>query len=220
MGINLAGYRYERKYLSEDYLPGQLESFLKVSLQAFKPIYYQRRVWSMYFDTPDFDYFQENVMGSSRRKKVRVRWYEHESKMSPIQLEMKTRDGEVLKKEVLKLKMRIDEASNKDLKKYVSEWLKLTIKENYNLEPVMVNSYKRKYFRSELLNMRVTIDSDLKFQTFRDWQRQGQVSKFEATILEAKYNLKQDKELEGLVGDLPLRVSKSSKYMMGVKLCC
>lgn len=212
--------RYERKYLTEDYLASQLENFIKTSSSLFKPIYYKRRVWSMYFDTPDLSYFQQNLIGDQHRKKVRVRWYEHDKKLSPIQLEMKTRVGEMLKKDVYKLDKKINDLSIKKLQKYLSQWLKLTAKESYSLSPIMVNSYQRQYFSSNKLLIRLTIDDDLRFQSAKDYLRQRLENKLDATILEAKYQLKQDNRLGNLLKDLPLRLSKSSKYMMGVQLCC
>ncbi len=212
-------FRYERKYLTEDYLPDQLEGFLKTGASYFKQLYYQRRVWSMYFDTPDKLYYQQNLMGGQRRKKVRVRWYEHDEKLSPVQLEVKMRDGEVLRKEVYKLKQDINKIGLNKLKKHVREWLKLSASEAYDLCPVMVNSYERKYFRTEAHQIRVTIDSDLRFQHIRDFNKKRMVNRLQGTILEAKYKVKNDKWLDRIVQDWPLRISKSSKYMMGVQLC-
>lgn len=217
--LAMADYRYERKYLTEDYSAKQLESFLKVSQGLFRPIFYPRRVWSMYFDTFNLDYYQQNELGSRQRKKVRVRWYEHDNQVSPVQLEVKIRDGEVSRKVVYKLKEKVTSLSIATLKNKLSEWLKMVAEESNTLKPVVVNSYLRQYFKSGRYQSRVTIDSDLQFQSIRDWQENRLIKRLGATILEVKYSLEQDEGFDQLVRDLPLRITKSSKYMMGMQLC-
>ncbi len=68
--------RYERKYLIEKNNDFFFKNFLLRN--NFQYIYEKRKVNSIYFDTNDFKFFEENINGVSQRKKVRLRWYNDE----------------------------------------------------------------------------------------------------------------------------------------------
>lgn len=212
-------FRYERKYLSTNLLPSQLENFLKLSPAFFKPIYYPRQVISMYFDTPDLDLYQQNLIGDSIRKKVRVRWYQSKSKITPIQLEVKIKHNQVNQKIIHPLKQTINQLSAKKLSDLISTWLKTTTQETFALKPVLVTGYSRQYFLSDLFNLRATIDSDLRFQKYKHWQNQQLTHRLSSTILELKYELEKDNNISQIINSIPMRLSKSSKYVFGTSLC-
>ena len=52
-----------------------------------------------------------------------------------------------------------------------------------------------------------------------DWQAGRITSKWGLKVLECKYGVESDFEFVRVAERLPLRVSKSSKYMMGVQQC-
>lgn len=218
--------RYERKYLTMEHSPEQLRNFLLMSSYVFKPIYYKRTVNSLYFDTPDLDYFQQNLNGDSQRKKVRIRWYGQDTLPDQMQIEVKMRDGDLIKKEAHQFEITGGKGTNqrldspvflKNITLFVQDLLKGQLEEAMTLQPTLVNSYVREYFYSNHHQIRVTIDSDVKFWSLTDVETQRQARKMSFTILECKYDTENDTLLNGLVEQLPLRVSKSSKYVMGIQ---
>lgn len=212
-------YRYERKYLTQDYGADDLERHLLLQPAFFKEIYYQRQINSIYFDTPEFDYYHLNAMGAFERKKVRVRWYEHDDEVSNLQIEIKNKAGELINKKTLSTNAKIHDLSIKNLTKGVRKTLRSYLSESVNLQPVMVNSYQRKYFFSKSTGMRVTIDSDLQFQSIDSWNHQRNFQRLPAVILECKYSVQDDPRLSKIAQGLPLLVTKSSKYILGMQSC-
>jgi hypothetical protein len=80
----------------------------------------------------------------------------------------------------------------------------------------LLNHYKRKYFLSACKKFRITIDSDL---TYGEVLNQFDISLFQKfkdvfCILELKYDI--DKNVKDVATQFPFRLTKSSKYVMGV----
>lgn len=227
MLTSVSHFRYERKYLTREYGHHQLEQQLLLQPAFFKPIYHQRKVISIYFDTPELDYYYLNVLGAFERKKVRVRWYEHDGHFSDLQIEVKIKAGELIKKLTIPIKKTISELFSDfssdfpqiELTQIVQNQLQNSLVEAVNIRPVMVNSYQRKYFFSQSTGMRVTIDSDLRFQLAAVWRQRQTEQKLDATILECKYSVQDDPRLTKIAQGLPLIVTKSSKYILGMQTC-
>lgn len=198
-------YRYERKYQTELSAP-ELQVILLASSHIFRPLYYRRQVNSLYFDTPELEYFQQNMRGDAVRKKVRVRWY-GEGAPTQFQIEVKRREGELIRKDSQVFQV-VDAWSEDALVDVVRSELSSVLPEADVLIPTLPTHYWRSYFASNSTNIRVTIDDGLVFgdQTL------------ETTIVECKYPIVADVQLRELVQQLPLRVTRSSKYVMGMQL--
>lgn len=212
-------YRYERKYLSGDYSAKQLENFLLLNEQSFQKIYYKRQVNSIYFDTPDFEYFQQNINGDAQRQKVRVRWYGLADYSEQVQLEVKIRSGEMIRKEIYPLV---------NPKKKLSDWLEeLTLlvqaklsekmEEARALQPVLNNVYQRAYYYSPATKVRITIDERIGARQMGDYLKLRPWHFFDFSVLECKYKMQDDEALRKIVRTMPIQIAKSSKYVMGVE---
>lgn len=212
-------FRYERKYLTDRLSADQVANFLLLHPAVFQSIYYPRRVWSVYFDTPEFEYYQQNSLGFQFRKKIRVRWYEHDGEATTAQLEMKMKDGEMVQKTVLPLQTVGGTGTLGDITAAVQKTLQQHFPEANALQPVLVNSYERQYFLARVLDIRATIDSDLLFFTPADWEYARPTARLPLTILECKYGRENDPHLEQVMQGVPLRITKSSKYIMGIQQC-
>lgn len=211
-------YRYERKYLSHDFSPEQLRNFLLISSDNFREIYYKRQVNSIYFDTPEREYFHANINGDQERRKVRVRWYGEQKFLKNLQLEIKTKSGEIMKKDIYPLgEISQPKFSLEEISEVVRTKLSQTYEEAQSLEPVLINSYKRTYFYSPSTKIRITLDEAMKSQRIDHWQRNLKPESFDFCILECKYALADDVALEKIAQNLPLSVTKSSKYVMGMQ---
>jgi len=212
-------WRYERKYVTDRLGMEELEDYVLSHPGLFRQIYYPRQVMSIYFDTEELDYYQQNELGVQQRRKVRVRWYEYKGQSSVMQIEVKIREGEVMKKVKFLLSKRVAEVDLDEVSKLVEKKLMGLVEEVDLLKPVVVVGYERRYFLSESLRVRITLDADLRFQTTGDWQAGRITSELGLKVLECKYGVESDFEFVRVAERLPLRISKSSKYMMGMQQC-
>ena len=68
--------RYERKFILDNYLLNNindLENYLSINLiEKFD----ERRINSIYYDTPNFKFAYETYDGIAQRQKIRIRYYE------------------------------------------------------------------------------------------------------------------------------------------------
>ena len=87
-------YRYERKYYltGEDY--GYVRTLILNHPASFRTVFYPRVINNIYFDTPGFDFFYDNVNGQQLRKKIRIRWYDKTFALqNKLTLEYKMKNG-------------------------------------------------------------------------------------------------------------------------------
>jgi SPX domain protein involved in polyphosphate accumulation len=100
---NNNGLRCERKFLVDDLSVDEIEDVILHHPAMFKPIFSERFVNNIYFDSLEFMSYYQAIEGLAQRKKIRIRWYGDLSGFikSPI-LETK-KNGEVLEKKKLNL---------------------------------------------------------------------------------------------------------------------
>jgi hypothetical protein len=191
-----------------------VEQVLRQHPASFRPLYPQRQVNNIYFDSPTLDEFYQNVAGTPQRRKHRLRWYGTEATELPDPVfEIKIKDGELGTKE----SQPLPTTAWTDLKSLFAQLPALTY---LPLRPVLVNSYQRTYWRSFDGRFRITIDWDLSFAPFH-WSHPSPTTQFlidTACVLELKYEQEHDSAAKAIFDHLPFRLTKNSKYVMGVSL--
>lgn len=185
----------------------------------------QRVVNNIYFDTPSLRNYHQNVDGDRDRVKVRVRWYGplfgHARK--PV-LELKRKQGLLGTKDsavlpALEVHPRLSGAA-------ILDWLKaaplapILRRDVEGVEPVLMNRYHRRYFRSADRRLRLTVDTGLEFYHIALHQHtvlhRARAKPF--VIVEVKYE-DEDHDLAAVaVNDLPFRLHRMSKYVLGMEL--
>ena len=87
-------FRYERKFKISEIDRNYVETLVKYHPAMFSEIFHERIVNNIYFDTLNMDYYYDNKSGSSKRMKVRIRWYGNQFGLieKPV-LELKIKDG-------------------------------------------------------------------------------------------------------------------------------
>lgn len=217
-------YRYERKYLVEGMDTHSVRSLVKLHPALFVEPYPPRHVNNIYLDTPDMDYYYENVGGVMERRKVRIRWYGE--LFGPIHkpvLEYKIKEGFVGRKESYKfpsfsLDERFDRkvfqrlVAESDLPQEVRYYLR-------DLDPVLVNRYYRWYYATPDGRYRVTVDTKMCFfhidnvnNSFRHNQEN-----YLNMVVEFKYDLQHDPQAGRIAQYFPFPISKNSKYVEGIE---
>jgi SPX domain protein involved in polyphosphate accumulation len=216
--------RYERKFAISEMSVREVENFIKHCPAIFSEIFYERTINNIYFDSPDFKNYNENLQGNSQRMKIRIRWYGEMFGLihKPV-LELKIKNNELgtkksflLKDFVLDKKISLDFLQEVFLKSNLPNWLIEELKISY---PSLLNSYKRKYFISADKKYRITLDWDLIFFRINKGRNLfAEKVSDEASVLEIKYSLK-DSDSEAFIGQyFPFRMVAHSKYIKGIDL--
>lgn len=208
-----SSYRYERKYAIAGMPAQTLALFLRNCAYGFREIYAARVVNNVYYDTPYFRFYNENLHGVADRQKVRVRWY-GDTCPEPgcARLEFKRKNGLVGTKRIFDLEGEVD----------FSRPGALPVPEEYrcgltDVRPMLFNRYTRRYFLSFDGRFRATIDYDLQYTNprfFRDVTRLGDHDP--ETILELKYDRESDDLTGEVTADWKFRYTKKSKYVSGI----
>ncbi|MGE0566350.1 MAG: polyphosphate polymerase domain-containing protein [Bacteroidia bacterium] len=111
---------------------------------------------TLYFDTPDLNYYQQHQRGKLNRTKVRHRTYV-DSKTGYFEVKFKTNKGRTIKKRLLHNKVTFDDKQAQDFFKNV-----VNINPN-NLIPQIWIKYNRITLVNPTLTERITIDLNLQF---------------------------------------------------------
>ena len=217
-------YRYERKYtVPTRFSIKTIEQFIKRNKALFREVFYQRKVNNIYFDTVGYNDYQDNVLGVSDRKKIRIRWYgDIFGKISKPVLEIKIKKGLVGDKWSYKLKpFTLDNTfTNEDIQTiFKTSNLPLPILESVKMvSPTLLNSYLRRYFLSADNKYRVTLDFELLYykidKQFNNFNLKPVAD--ENKIIELKYGLNDDTNANKISTQFPFRLNKNSKYVNGV----
>jgi SPX domain protein involved in polyphosphate accumulation len=217
-------YRYERKFVTGALDREQVEALIELHPAMFSEIFHARFVNNMYFDSLSMDNLRANLAGVRNRVKHRIRWYgDLLGEVENPKLEIKIKDGLMGRKITVPLPpFRLDEAfSLNGLIRSLREAdvadlhrLRLT-----DLEPVLLNRYRRRYFQSIDGAYRITVDSELGYYGIA---RQGnrfleKTIEDPAIVVELKYDHDRDRGADWIANHFPFRLSRNSKYVQGVE---
>jgi len=210
--------RFERKYRIESVASHLIRQGIKLHPAGFRPIYSGRQINNIYFDTPAFNTYRDNVLGLAERKKFRVRWYGSDLlNIESAVLEIKIKQNELGQK----LSYPIGSFSFLDINSLI-EKVNGFCPENLGLlRPTLFNAYDREYWQTPNQKFRLTLDSNLKFAPLIPEPFVGrQVLKEQnINILELKYAEEMDSIVDMISQNIPYRRTKNSKYVSGIDMC-
>ena len=220
----LEDFRYERKYTNDLLDYAQVEQILKLHPAGFSEIFYERYINNVYFDTSRFDFYYDNVDGKKERVKYRIRWYgDLFGKIEKPILELKIKDSNVGIKKSYFLK-EFEFTKDFDLKDFIEimknsdlpEQVLLSIQ---NLQPALINRYRRKYFINYSREFRITIDKEIAFFDALKWNTSSRYSVLDEQniVIELKYDKELNDKASEISNHLPFRLTKNSKYVTGVE---
>jgi hypothetical protein len=191
-------YRIENKYLVVN---SQIVNFYKLLKDKnFKEIFHKRKINSIYFDNKLFESYTDSEEGSVPRKKIRLRFYG---------------ENDIYKAEKIFFEKKITsiEGKSKIAEEIVNSGEYLTeglVDENYGIcNPIININYYREYY--QLLNIRVTFDTSIKYQSFGS----------DMNTINEKFNVMEIKCLslennDFIEKNFPLQKIRISKYCCGV----
>lgn len=217
--------RYETKFSVLSLNRNEIENVIKTHPALFHEIYYKRNVNNIYFDNSDFSSYIDNIEGERDRKKIRIRWYgDLFGQCNDPILEIKYKTGLLGWKERHKLRnFTLDKKKHFDFKEifdhlYKGQDFDIIKLDLQFMTPTLLNRYERTYYMSFDKKYRVTLDNKMEFysinpicdyfETFSDEEK---------TVVELKYNQQYADGARKITSKLPFRVTKNSKYVIGVE---
>ncbi len=210
--------RYERKFQISRLSAAELKILIYSHPAFFTEAFPYRFVNNIYFDSPDFDNYTDNIEGSPIRQKARIRWYGDSFPYInfPV-LEFKKKFG------LLGFKQQIALESFKLSSSSPVESILDAVRGNFSkasplIRPVLLNRYRRDYFISADNKFRITLDQKLTYCHIGTFKGIWNFIEPElgVIIMELKYHPSLDKEAAVLTNHFPFRVTKSSKYAKGI----
>ncbi len=222
--------RYELKMVFPESDYTMIVNRLISSRHAVREIYHERQINNIYFDSLDYSDYRANTHGDSNRKKYRIRWYgDLRGEIASPTLENKYKFGLSGGKKCMRLpSFRFDETFN--YYNYTPKLCEIMHREAHNPDnmvmvsellqrnPVLVNSYVRRYFLTGDKKYRITLDKKLWFANPTEAKLNcGHFGTYEQIlVLEIKFDTSEIAGASDLVNELGFRISKNSKYVNGV----
>ena len=175
-----------------------------------------RRVHSIYLDTPEFDDYHDGVSGLSRRCKTRIRWYGNDA--ARMVLEVKRKKNKIATKHLFQMQnpsglIPRDQCSLQSLVTENPDHLPADIAGLYR--PMLEVNYRRSYFELKH-GIRMTIDQGIQYRklspTVSCQMKRSPVD----YVVEFKYPVGREAEFGHLLRNLPFRFFRHSKYVVGM----
>ena len=150
-------------------------SFVKKTLLLsnlrFRKAYPTRKVNSLYFDNSSFSAIEDSLSGTSKRTKIRLRWYGDLDKALKPVLEFKLKQGQLSWKKLYSTSLKLNPNPDNWMDAFacisndLGEQTIRNILPSTHSIPISLISYSREYYESFGGLIRATIDQDL---TYRD----------------------------------------------------
>ncbi|MBL7890338.1 MAG: polyphosphate polymerase domain-containing protein [Bacteroidia bacterium] len=215
--------RYERKfYVTGTPLPDMLH-VIRIHRALFSEIFHQRQINNIYFDSPGFESYFDNMDGAYHRIKARIRWYgETFGLAKKPTLEFKIKKGLLgFKRNFVLPDLVVDTNITKD--KLLELMLGAVDDEHlrsylHKVNPVLLNVYTRKYFITADKKIRLTIDTGLHYYSIMN---EGSlfispVKDDKGIVIEMKYDKDTELLADRISSEFPFLMTKNSKYLQGV----
>ena len=205
--------RIEKKFVINSLYDDNIINLIQNRI-GLKEIFNERQINNIYFDDFNLSRFYANIDGNFLKEKWRLRWYGKTfGENKTVTLEKKNRVGNVqFKKTETKLKINIfNNMSTNIFYDKVPNKIK-------NLLVINFNNYNRRYFANKDKSIRFTIDKNISYSNiFKEKKfRLNKIYRDKRIILEIKSIVNNEDLLQNICQNLPLRVSRNSKYINGV----
>ena len=210
--INMDDYRYETKYTLND---NQLSKFKKKVFNHFhfKKKYPDRVISTIYLDDAKLTDAKENIIGLSKRKKIRLRWYNNE--IEKIKLEKKIKNNRYNFKKIYELHAESSDIIEMNKKIHKINDKDFNFLQNKNLFFIVGVRYLRKYFEN-IYGIRITLDSNISFSLMNNSKNFLELNfhtKYNYNIAEIKFSTNLLDKVKNIYSIIDKSPSRNSKYL-------
>jgi hypothetical protein len=220
--LPLEDARHEVKFVGDAACRPILEAWIRTHAAGFLEHHPTRRVNNVYLDTHGYRAYEDNLMGASSRRKLRLRWYGDAPDPEQAALELKIRrNGLGWKVSYPVGPLHLSGVRWCEIRRAVGLRLpaEARILFEENAFPVLINTYRRRYFESSDRRVRVTLDwdqaaFDQRFGGHPNLTRRANLQ--DTLVVEFKFRPPARRAASEMIQGLPLRVSRNSKYVIGV----
>jgi hypothetical protein len=219
-----AGHRRERKYpLSADELL-QFRWWQRGHGGALAPSYSPRVINNVYFDSPEWDSYGDNMSGVSDRSKCRLRWYGALETVEEATFEVKHRRNAIGHKRQQRIPMSELPLSSLPIGQLYAR-LRVMLRPDLRLaldqshRPVLYNRFLREYYQAPD-GVRMTVDTSIVYAPLhrRSLAALRPAPSATAAVVEFKFPWARRPEAEAALRRLPFRATRFSKYVIGIDL--
>ena len=216
--------RYERKFVLNSFKRNYLIHQIKSSKLRFYEHHQQRFVNSIYLDTNNLRSYKQNIDGLTNREKFRIRWYGEFFINGNIFLEIKKKNNDLGKKIIfpLKTKLNMNLKQNFNIERINNILTESDLPKNIaiklkELKPKLIIRYRRAYFVSKIYPIRITLDDMINYKRIGNNLKISNLFEKEnkQLIVELKYPSNLNPQEFNNFLDLPIRLSRNSKYVEG-----
>ncbi len=216
--------RYEIKFIARESEHGSIIQWLKLHTARFYQPYPDRWINNVYFDTHDYFAYSENLSGASARTKVRYRWYGQHELPQAGSLEIKLKRNYFGWKKRFRIENTPYEKGDnwRTIRKKIIEQAGSEAKIWLDSQPhqTILNRYHREYFVTHDGRVRITIDKDQSVydQRYKPYPNiLHRANNPQILVVEVKFDRNDREYASEVIQGLRLRVSRNSKYMVGMK---
>ena len=197
----------------------------------FKKKYNNRGVNSLYYDTINFDFANDNISGQSNRLKIRARWYtvNNESFLNGFssskffRLEIKRKKNNYSDKIFFSKKSSNKKSSIIEQRIFLKKELKNELSKISELSHLILNDiifvgYNREYFEHTFTeNIRLTIDKDLScLNCSKILNPNNTRISNNFIIVELKFKQENENIVKNILKSFPFRQTRDSKYLYAI----
>ncbi len=215
--------RHEVKFAAATVRYHDLEGWIRLHPGGFERSYPARWVNNVYFDTPDLAAYRENLSGTSRRTKLRLRWYADTPSPDAAAIELKHRQNDLGWKShfpigPFDLGAQSWMALIRTIRKQLPQAARLSF--DAHPEPILINRYHREYFERPERDVRITLDwhqtvFDQRPHPGPNLRRRANLP--DSLVVEIKFAAADRAIGQRMIQGIPIRASRNSKYAIAVQ---
>jgi hypothetical protein len=209
--------RFETKYILSFSELSKFYTWLYTSRLSFYRQYPDRLINSLYYDTYNQKSLKDNIDGISARDKLRLRWYGAHELPNNCTLEIKHKRNSLGFKSCHKYYDLHTYENHKELYDLIFAKTPDNFKRFLLLYsfPVSIIRYNRSYYSSFNNYIRLTIDSKISYSKQKNniINLNNDQSVQPSFIVEFKFDYKSKEYLYSNLQNLPIRLTKNSKYV-------
>ena len=214
-------YRFEKKFLIPFHYQNNIYEIILSNPYRFNECFKERIINNIYFDDFKLNSAKDNIDGNPMRSKFRLRWYGNKYGLLKSVIEKKIKKGNIGSKLYYEISDFVlsKESNQFSIQSQIEKKCKnISMLNNLKFfKPILLNSYRRRYFISLDKKVRITIDfgiENYKINDISHYLIPFSNNKYKM-IMELKYSNKFSTDITSICQYFPFRIQKYSKYING-----